>query len=31
MSIAWEVDIELVETWLLGLDQNSYEQVVAAI
>jgi len=31
VSVAWEVDIELVETWLVELDQRSYEQVVAAI
>ena len=27
----WEVDLELVESWLDDLDQNSYEQVVAAL
>ena len=27
----WEVDITLVEDWLLELDQDSYEQVVAAL
>lgn len=27
----WEVDVELVEAWLLELDQRSYELVVAAI
>lgn len=27
----WRVDYGLVEEWLLGLDQDSYEQVVAAI
>jgi hypothetical protein len=27
----WEVDLELVETWLFELDQSSYEQVVAAV
>lgn len=31
MSVAWEVDLEFVEAWLLELDQNSYEQVVAAV
>jgi hypothetical protein len=31
MSFAWEVDLELVEEWLLELDQDSYEQVVAAV
>lgn len=29
--VNWEVDIELIESWLDGLDQNSYEQVVAAL
>lgn len=27
----WEVNLELVETWLQELDQDSYEQVVAAL
>ncbi len=27
----WEVDLELVESWLDNLDQNSYEQVIAAL
>ena len=27
----WNVDVELVESWLLGLDQDSYEQVIAAL
>lgn len=27
----WSVDVDLVETWLLSLDQSSYEQVVAAL
>ena len=27
----WEVDLELVESWLDDLDQNSYEQVIAAL
>lgn len=31
MSFVWEVDLELVESWLFELDQSSYEQVVAAI
>lgn len=31
MAPEWEIDIELVEAWLLELDQGSYEQVVAAI
>lgn len=31
MSFTWRVDLALVERWLLELDQNSYEQVVAAV
>lgn len=31
LSSKWEVDLELVETWLLELGQASYELVVAAI
>ena len=27
----WEVDLEFVQAWLLDLDQESYEQVVAAV
>lgn len=27
----WEVDVTLVEAWLLGLDQDSYQLVVAAL
>jgi hypothetical protein len=27
----WGVDIELVEEWLIALDQSSYEQVVAGL
>lgn len=27
----WNVGLELVESWLLGLDQDSYEQVIAAL
>lgn len=27
----WNVDLELVEPWLLRLDQDSYEQVIAAL
>lgn len=27
----WIVDVELVESWLLGLDQDSYEPVIAAL
>lgn len=28
---AWEVNLELVESWLDDLDQDSYEQVIAAL
>jgi hypothetical protein len=31
MDSMWNVDVGLVELWLLGLDQDSYEQVVAAL
>lgn len=27
----WSVDVTLVEAWLLDLDEDSYEQVTAAI
>ena len=27
----WDVDLELVEAWLLDLDQRSYELVIAAV
>ncbi len=27
----WEIDLSLVEDWLKGLEQESYEQVVAAL
>ena len=27
----WSVDLELVEEWLIALDQSSYEQVVGAL
>lgn len=27
----WEVDLELVEGWLAALDQDSFEQVIAAL
>ncbi len=27
----WDVDVELIETWLDELDQDSYEQVIAAL
>ena len=29
--LMWEVNLGLVESWLDDLDQNSYEQVVAAL
>lgn len=28
---SWHVDLELIETWLLELDQRSYELVIAAV
>lgn len=31
MNSMWNVDVGLVEPWLLGLDQESYEQIVAAL
>ena len=27
----WEIDSDLVEEWLLGLDDDSYAQVIAAL
>ncbi|WP_338043089.1 type II toxin-antitoxin system RelE/ParE family toxin [Nocardiopsis valliformis] len=27
----WDIELELIETWLSNLDQKSYEQVVAAL
>lgn len=27
----WEIDVSLVEQWLLELDEDSYEQVIAAL
>ena len=27
----WEIDVELIEAWLLALDEATYDQVVAAI
>ena len=27
----WDVDVSLVEEWILGLDQESYEQLIAAL
>jgi hypothetical protein len=29
--LMWEIDLSLVEGWLKDLDQESYEQVVAAL
>lgn len=31
MSLMCNVDVGLVEPWLIGLDQDSYEQVIAAL
>lgn len=31
LGLMWDVDVELVESWLSALDQDSYEQVVAAL
>ena len=31
MNLVWEVNIEYVELWLDELDQDTYEQVVAAL
>lgn len=31
MTPGWHVDVHLVSEWLLGLDQRTYEQVVAAL
>lgn len=31
MASKWEVDLELIEAWLLDLDQRSYELVIAAV
>lgn len=27
----WKVDLESIKDWLMGLDQASYEQVIAAV
>lgn len=27
----WDVDVSLVEDWIFGLDQESYEQLIAAL
>ena len=29
--MSWEIDVELIEEWLLGLDDATYDQVVAAM
>ncbi|OLL19989.1 MULTISPECIES: type II toxin-antitoxin system RelE/ParE family toxin [unclassified Rhodococcus (in: high G+C Gram-positive bacteria)] len=29
--MTWDVDLEYIEDWLIDLDQDTYEQVVAAI
>ncbi|MDR6416895.1 hypothetical protein J2808_003646 [Pseudarthrobacter sulfonivorans] len=31
MALMWKVNVGLVEPWLLALDQDSYEQIVAAL
>ncbi len=31
MSWTWSIDVSRVDGWLKGLDQSSYEQVVAAL
>ncbi len=31
MNLLWEVNIEFVESWLVELDEDTYEQVVAAL
>ncbi len=31
MSSKWEVDLDLVEAWLLELDRRTYELVIAAV
>jgi hypothetical protein len=28
---SWRVEVDLVDAWLLSLDENSYEQVIAAL
>ena len=29
--VTWEVDVELIDDWLKEVDDNTYDQVVAAI
>lgn len=31
LGLMWSVDLEHIEEWLLSLDQDSYEQVIAGI
>lgn len=31
MADRWRVEVDLVDDWLLSLDQKSYEQVIAAL
>ncbi|MFN8172115.1 MAG: type II toxin-antitoxin system RelE/ParE family toxin [Candidatus Nanopelagicales bacterium] len=31
MADSWRVEVDLVDAWLLSLDQKSYEQVIAAL
>jgi hypothetical protein len=31
MNLMWNVDVGLVKPWLIELDQDSYEQVIAAL
>jgi hypothetical protein len=31
VASGWDVELELIEGWMLALDQRSYEQVVAAV
>ncbi len=31
MADSWRVEVDLVDAWLLSLDENSYEQVIAAL
>jgi hypothetical protein len=31
MNLMWNVDVGLVEPWLIELDQDSYEHVIAAL
>jgi len=31
MALVWEVDVTFVESWLIDLDQDSYELIVASL